>query len=162
MPKVQDSVLEQAKIEARFWAKVDKTDGCWLWKGSVAPNGYGKFGLRHHHAVYAHRYSYALQIGSIPDGLMIDHLCRNRACVFPAHMEPVTRKENLLRGIGFAAANARKVACPQGHTYDVVNTYYDTKGRRSCQTCSKHRRRLRTQAETLKRQAEKMERAWTR
>jgi hypothetical protein len=82
----------------RFVEKVEKTDTCWNWTGST-DRGYGKIGLRRGVApLYAHRVSYEFHVGPIPAGLQLDHLCRNRSCVNPAHLEPVTQRENLARG----------------------------------------------------------------
>lgn len=83
--------------EARFWEMVRKTDTCWLWGGRLAPHGYGSIlvGKRH---VRVHRFAYELLVGPIPAGLHIDHLCRVRHCVNPAHLEAVTNTENLRRG----------------------------------------------------------------
>jgi hypothetical protein len=82
----------------RFWAKVDRRgdDECWPWLGAVNPNGYGAF--QWDGGQYAHRFAYELQIGPIPEGLTLDHLCRVRHCVNGAHLEPVTGQENTLRG----------------------------------------------------------------
>jgi hypothetical protein len=89
--------------EERFWPKVDKTETCWLWVGAIGTGGYGNFYIssvgRRIRSVRAHRWAYEHLVGSIPDGLDLDHLCRNRACVNPAHLEPVTRRVNLRRGI---------------------------------------------------------------
>jgi hypothetical protein len=106
----------------RFWAKVRKTDGCWLWQGSLR-SGYGRFRGGAGPLVTAHRYAYRLLVGPIPEGLVLDHLCRNGACVNPAHLEPVTQRENLRRGTGFNATNAAKTHCPAGHPYSEANTY---------------------------------------
>lgn len=96
----------------RFWSRVSRgaVDACWLWTGSIDPGGYGRhylFGFRAGH-VKAHRFAYELEVGPIPDGLTIDHLCRNRVCVNPSHMEPVTLAENIRR-----AWAARKRAAQQ-------------------------------------------------
>lgn len=110
---------EEAKKEAapdppveewasRFWDKVDKDghDGCWLWTDATSWNGYGRFytGSR---VMSAHRLSYELAVGPIPDGLQIDHLCRVRACVNPAHLEPVTLAENIRRGAAARSGDAQ-------------------------------------------------------
>lgn len=130
-------------VTARFWAKVDRADpdGCWQWKAG-RNDGYGRFKLRGHH-VYAHRFAYEMLIGSVPDGLTLDHLCRNRACVNPSHLEPVSNRVNVLRGVGMGARHARATRCPQGHPYDETNTYLDTEGFRSCRSCRRTRNRER-------------------
>ncbi len=87
-----------APAEQRFWAKVSKTDECWLWTGSKN-DGYGKFRpVANQRPVLAHRYAYELLVGPIPRDLTLDHLCRVHSCVNPEHLEPVTRRENILRG----------------------------------------------------------------
>lgn len=85
--------------EVRFWRLVDKTDSCWLWLGAQNGKGYGRFTLsgRNGWKRSAHRYAYELLVGPIAAGLDLDHLCRNRLCVNPEHLEPVTRRENLRR-----------------------------------------------------------------
>lgn len=119
----------------RFIQKLHiETDGCWRWTGSLDRKGYGGFnpvGVR----VQAHRWAYEQFVGSIPDGLQLDHLCRKPACVNPAHLEPVTPRENSLRGEGFAAIRALVTMCPKGHPYDEVNTYVCPNGTRSCRAC---------------------------
>lgn len=105
-----------------FWRRVDKSGECWLWTAHKANGGYGTFyfdkKLRS-----VHRLSYEWARGPIPDGLTIDHLCRNPSCVNPDHLEPVTMRENTLRSEGPTAINARKTHCPNGHAYDESNTY---------------------------------------
>jgi len=100
----------------RFWTKVreDPTSGCWVWVGYRVPLGYGCFnsGGRRGPMIYAHRYTYRQLAGPIPSWLEIDHLCRNPACVNPAHLELVTHQENILRGNNPAAQNAQKTHCP--------------------------------------------------
>lgn len=91
------SLKDRRTPEQRFWAKVQKTDSCWLWQGARTPKGYGQFAPHRSH-VYAHRYSYELENGPIADRMTVDHLCRVRNCVRPDHMEIVTRGENARRG----------------------------------------------------------------
>lgn len=119
---------------ARFEAKIEKTDTCWLWAASCRPNGYGQFwdGER---LVSAHRFSYEAYVGPIPEGLTIDHLCRVRRCVNPAHLEAVTRAENARRSDSPPALNARKIHCVHGHEFTEENTYVASDGSRSCRAC---------------------------
>jgi hypothetical protein len=113
-------------------------DGCWLWTSGVSTKGYGQFHIRagkgSYKNVLAHRFSYELAQGPIPEGLELDHLCRQRSCVNPYHLEAVTQKENLSRGEGACAKNARKTFCVNGHKFDESNTLYNKKGR-ACRTC---------------------------
>ena len=136
---------------ARFWSKVDVGHplGCWEWAGALRRDGYGAFSVGSRtdgtsRQVLAHRVAYELLIGLIPDGLVIDHLCRNRGCVNPDHLEPVTNRENVRRGYVGAMAGARQAAkshCPQGHEYDEANTYVDRSGGRYCRACRNERSR---------------------
>lgn len=127
-------------FEERFWAKVyfpPCEDDCWTWTGSLN-RGYGIFNSRQAHLL-AHRVAYTLLIGPVPEGLELDHLCRNRACLNPAHLEPVTHQENMRRGLFGAATH-----CPQGHAYDEANTYVNPKTRdRICRRCKAERERQR-------------------
>lgn len=135
---------KRGALEERFWAKVDKRgpEDCWLWTAYLKPTGYGEIGLggRNQPMVHAHRVSYEIANGPIPEGLVIDHLCRVRNCVNPAHLEAVTNKENLLRGVGPSALSARKTHCSQGHPYDEGNTYTH-QGTRHCKECYRLRNR---------------------
>ncbi len=121
-----------------FWAKVDKSGSCWIWIGSKATKGYGRWNGRK-----AHRVAYEALVGVIPAGLTIDHLCRNRKCVNPSHMEVVTNAVNVLRGESFSAVNQRKTHCPKGHPYDETNTGHrsDRPGR-ICRECMRIRNRV--------------------
>lgn len=123
----------------RFWSKVTKTDTCWLWTAYLR-RGYGKIKISNR-TVLAHRFAYEMLVGPIPDGLQLDHLCRVRNCVNPAHLEPVTSRENTLRGATPAALNAAKTHCKNGHEYTPENTYLikptktQPNGARACRTC---------------------------
>lgn len=120
----------------RFWAKVEKTETCWLWTGAKNTMGYGGISVKGT-MIPAHRYSYELLREAIPEGLHIDHLCRNPSCVNPDHLEPVTCKENVLRGIGACANNARKTHCINGHPLSGDNMRLKTSGKgRVCKQCS--------------------------
>ena len=119
----------------RFWAKINKTDTCWLWIASCTNNGYGQFRTRRGKVVtyLAHRFAYEMLAGPIPSGLTLDHLCRVRQCVNPSHLEPVTNRENLMRGIR-TGGGVNKTHCLRGHPFDEINTYRKN-GRRHCRTC---------------------------
>ncbi len=128
-------------VDVRFWAKVNKTETCWLWVGAVTDNGYGNF-RKKRKSIPAHRVSYELLIGPIPDGLELDHLCRVRNCVNPEHLEPVTRQENVKRGVGWAGENGnagarkRRTHCNQGHEFTPENTGIRSDGEgRLCKKC---------------------------
>lgn len=119
----------------RFWSKFtrDAATGCWQWMAATS-GGYGKVSVGGSPR-YAHRVAYELLVGPIPDGLDIDHLCRNRACVNPAHMEPVPRSVNVLRGVSPAALNAGKLRCCRGHEFTPENTLTQPSGARACRRC---------------------------
>ena len=117
----------------RFWAKVEKTDTCWLWTGALDTRGYGQFRVASPPArpLQAYRYAFELLRGPVPQGLQLDHVCRVRRCVNPNHLEPVTGRENTLRGDGPPAQNARKTHCIRGHKLPPRNN----QGRRKCRIC---------------------------
>lgn len=125
-------------VPDRFWPKVERTATCWLWTASLTPDGYGQFGIDNRSRL-AHRVSWELANGPVPADLTLDHLCRVRHCVRPDHMEPVTRGENVLRGEGISARNARKSVCLRGHPF----THILRRGDRVCETCNLERNRIR-------------------
>jgi len=133
--------IDRIKLRERFLSKVKFTNTCWNWTGSLATDNYGQFwdGEKQH---TAHRFSYMIFVGDIPNDKHIDHLCRNHSCVNPAHLEAVTNKENILRGIGVTANNARKTHCKRGHLLEGDNLFIDTKtNQRMCKTCKSLRNR---------------------
>lgn len=127
--------------EQRFWSNANQSDGCWLWLGSINEHGYGVIWLGTRRT-RAHRFGYELIIGPVSEGLDLDHLCRVRSCVNPAHLEPVTRQVNLLRGETIAAAAAQRTHCPAGHEYTPENTRIN-RGSRICRECARIRDRAR-------------------
>lgn len=139
--------LDQATAEAiadRYWGKVNKLGPwslrkgapgpCWIWTRAKTRNGYGNFSIKGR-PYGAHQVGWWLTRGPVPDGLELDHVCRVTSCVNPDHLEPVTHRENCLRGTSPFAVHARKTHCPKGHPYDEVNTWRDKEGTRRCRTC---------------------------
>lgn len=126
--------MRETGTEARFWSFVQKSTCCWNWTGAQS-RGYGHF-RANGCTVGAHRFSYELHVGPIPDGLELDHLCRNRACVNPAHLEAVTHRVNLLRSNGVVAKHANQTHCENGHPFNEKNTYRRPDGSsRDCRKC---------------------------
>lgn len=127
-----------ASVLMRFVAKVGSAEPgstCRHWQASVDRNGYGRFKLNGRMAL-AHRVAYQFFIGPVPAGACLDHLCRNRSCVNPLHLEPVSGSENTLRGGGPTAQNAARTQCINGHPFDESNTYTQGGRRRQCRTCN--------------------------
>lgn len=112
-------------------------NGCWEWIGGGDQKGYGiiRAGDARNGSRRAHRVSYELHRGPIPGGLTIDHLCRNRRCINPDHLEAVTSRVNTMRGNGIGVRNAAVTHCPYKHPYSEENTKIDSRGRRRCRTC---------------------------
>lgn len=142
-PPTQEIKMKK-RDEQRFWSKVKKTHTCWIWLGIQDGRGYGRFSLKHKF-YKAHRICFELVNGSIDNSLTLDHLCRNRLCVNPQHLEQVTQRENIMRSpIAPAAINSRKTHCANGHEFTPENTYINTHSdrryttpKRMCRTCAK-------------------------
>lgn len=133
-----------------FEERVCRTDDCWVWTGTISMNGYGMLGVggRKGKKLYAHRVSYNLFVGEVPEGLDLDHLCRNRRCVNPDHLEPVTRGENTRRGDLPKILKQRakdRTHCMNGHIFNDSNTRLRKSGGKICRTCEKIARYSRVQ-----------------
>jgi hypothetical protein len=131
----------------RFWEKVAPAGTCWEWTASCDKNGHGQFTPRHGKSVRAHRFAYEEMVGPIPEGLVLDHLCRNRPCVNPDHLDPVPQRVNAQRGrTGYNTP--KRSQCNQGHPFPEHAQYRST-GTRYCKTCqnAKQRERYATRKE---------------
>jgi hypothetical protein len=128
------SVIPQFDL-ARVMTRVEKSDSCWNWKGNITHYGYGTYGNRN---FMAHRVVYQLLTGNLRQEDTLDHLCKNKGCVNPRHLEPVSLRVNVLRSDNPNAVNARKTECHKGHPFTDDNTYIHPKrGHRQCRTCRK-------------------------
>ena len=137
-PRNRDGTFAKVSVADRFWQSVSKTDTCWLWMGSKHQDGYGRFwnGIRR---VPSHRWAYEQVHGPIPNGLQIDHLCRVRHCVNPAHLEVVTGQQNFRRGSHPNVRLHHAGHCKHGHPFTKANTYIKKNGTRFCRACNRNR-----------------------
>ena len=138
-------MLKDKSLDGKFMQKridfLSSDKGCWLWVGCKTHDGYPYWGTTNNKSIYAHRFIYEQEVGLIPDGHTLDHTCRVRNCVNPAHMDPCTLRENISRGdYGW---RRRQTHCKKGHEFTPENTYFDPKGgrnnggRRVCRECGR-------------------------
>lgn len=128
---------EVPRLFEKFWAQVDPSGDCWDWTGFKTSEGYGRLHWGDN-STFVHRLVWELMVGPIPPGLEIDHRCFNEGCVNPDHLEPVTRRENLLRRRGSKSRAFQftlRTHCPRLHPYDEINTHWTRKGHRQCKAC---------------------------
>jgi hypothetical protein len=131
------SGIQGVPVEFRLIENIELTvRGCWFWTGNTDKNGYGRISIGAK-ARRAHRVAYEALVGPVPPGRQLDHLCRVPSCINPDHLEPVSPRENVMRGLTPAAANASKTHCPKGHPYDEENTYRRSDGSRGCRECNR-------------------------
>lgn len=150
-----DAVDADCFAELRFWRYVAKGDGCWTWTGLRRGRGYGVFHVGQS-AFVAHRWIYERIHGSVDADLKMDHLCRNRLCVNPEHLEPVTDRVNILRGESQSAENARKTHCINGHALDGDNlriAYRRGRACRQCRACESEQRKRKWAAMSVEQKA---------
>jgi hypothetical protein len=141
-PNPPASEVFDRDAKARFWRKVSPApaDACWIWHGAINSQGYGNVG-RFSRTYLTHRVAYELTHGPVPEGLDLDHTCRNRACVNPAHLEPVTFLANMRRRYA-KKPDERETHCLQGHELTPENTsWIQSSGQRRCRTCALDRKR---------------------
>ena len=131
-----------ANTPDRILTKIDAAGPCWEWTGTVrSDNGYGQVSVDYR-STLAHRAVWEILVGPIPDGMTLDHLCRNRSCVNPDHLEVVTIGVNTGRSpIAVTAVHGRKTHCLNGHAFTSENIYVIPSGGRACRTCRTDRKR---------------------
>jgi len=142
MPEISEITPKDMQ---RFWPKVKKTNNCWLWTATKTQGGYGKFYFRQEMGL-AHRFSYEIFKGDIPKKLTIDHLCKNTLCVNPEHLEAITQKENVKRGLTgkIKHYNSKKTHCSKGHPFSGYNLII-YRNYRKCRTCNVQMIRIKRQ-----------------
>lgn len=151
---IRRPAFDEAQYAARFWSHVVKGDGCWTWIGTHSHEGYGQV-TQPRYAVSAHRTAYILTYGPVPPGQVLDHfVCSNPGCCNPAHVRPVTHRENALRSeISVAARMLAKTHCIRGHAFTPENTRVDRGGGRHCRACARAHARATTEKAKAARQA---------
>lgn len=137
----------------RFWDKVEQQGDCWVWTASTGGKGYGSFRGEGRVMWIAHRWAYEHMVGPIPEGLYLDHLCRNPLCVNPYHLDPVTNRVNMMRGVGWPATRARQTECTHGHPLSGENLRVRENGTRQCIACCRRRDREKNQRARAARKA---------
>lgn len=120
----------------------EPNSGCVLWTGALTTNGYAQMKIRGR-AMTAHRVAFVSTRGPIPEGKILDHLCRVRSCINPRHLDVVTQRENILRGVGASAQASRRVTCIRGHAFEITRP-----GRRTCEVCHRAQARASYQRRT--------------
>lgn len=147
MPELHLSLLDKERLRPRLLDRIRLENDCWVWTGAVNFEGYARLRVRGHKSKWAiHRASYEVFVGPIPEGLTIDHLCRNPSCINPEHLEPVPMVVNIKRGFGIGMLNAMRTACCRGHEF-VPGSYNMAKTRtsefRRCLVCRRETERAR-------------------
>lgn len=126
-------------LKERVMASIAVTaSGCWEWQLAKSKDGYGKYTYRRKF-ISAHRLAYEVFVGQIPDRHDLDHLCKNRCCCNPGHLEPVTKKENWLRGDSPSLKHYKQTHCVHGHELAGDNLHVSSAGKRSCRACNRRR-----------------------
>ena len=137
--------IPEFKNTERFFKFVEKTDTCWNWIGFIN-DGYGKFNIKDVDGkwkqYFSHRVSWSIHGRKFTDGMVLDHICRNRKCINPDHLREVTPEENVLKNsLSFVSINSEKTKCPSGHLYLGENLRHTKTGARYCLECKRIKKR---------------------